>query len=95
MQFGVIYKERNPSHESATRSLELFTNWDPPFTFVHHFALATGGGLAVIEADSAASVVEGIAPWLQFFEFEVTPTVPIQEAVPIFMKTNAWVDSVG
>ena len=32
---------------------------------------------------------------LQFFEFEVTPTVPIQEAVPIFMKTNAWVDSVG
>ncbi len=95
MQFGVIYKERNPTEESQKRTLQLFTAWKPPFTFVHHFALATGGGIAIIEADSAASVVEGITPWLPFLEFEVTPAVAIEEAVPIFMQTNAWRDSIG
>ena len=81
--------------ESGKRSLKLFTKWKPPFTFVHHFALATRGGIAIIEADSAAQVVEGIAPWLPFFAFEVTPTVGIEEAVPIFMQTNAWRDSIA
>ncbi len=95
MPFAALYKERNPSEEKDKRSLQLFAEWTPPFEFTHHFARADGGGIAIFEADSAASVVEGIAPWLPFFDFEIVPVVGIEEAVPIFMKTNAWRDSVG
>jgi hypothetical protein len=95
VQFAVIYKERNPSEEGDRRVLQLFSQWEPPFTFVHHYAKASGGGIAIIEADTAASVIEGISPWLAFLEFEVSPAVPIEEAVPIFAKTNDWRDSVA
>ena len=32
---------------------------------------------------------------LAFFDFDVTPVVPVEEAVPLFMKTNAWRQSVS
>jgi hypothetical protein len=68
---------------------------DAAVRFNHHFARSDGGGIAILEADSAAQVVEGISPWLAFFDFDVTPVVPDEEAVPLFMKTNAWRDSVS
>jgi hypothetical protein len=40
-------------------------------------------------------VLEGISPWNPFFAFEVTPVVPIEEAVPVFMKNQAWMDAVA
>jgi hypothetical protein len=95
MLFVAVYRPRNPSEESQKRSLTLFTSWQPPFEFKHHWARADGGGIAVFEADSAAQVFEGTSPWTAFFEFEVTPVVPIQEAVPISMKNQAWMDSVA
>ena len=54
------------SEEKDKRSLQLFAEWTPPFEFTHHLARADGGGIAIFEADSAATVVEGIAPWLPF-----------------------------
>jgi Domain of unknown function (DUF3303) len=93
--FGIIYTPREGSEEAEKRSLQLFTNWQPPIEFKGHWALAAGGGMAVAEAESAAAVVEATAPWNAFFQFRVEPAIPIEEAVPILMKTQAWRDSVG
>ena len=95
MLFGLVYTPRDPSEASTKRSLQLFTNWQPPVEFKGHWALGGGGGIAVIETDSAAAVVEAIAPFTPFFDFKVEPAVSIEEAVPVFMKTNAWRDSVA
>jgi Protein of unknown function (DUF3303) len=95
MLFGIVYKERNPSEESQKRSLELFTKWQPPVEFKGHWAFATGGGMGIVEADDAAAIVEAIAPWTVFFDFKVEPVVNVEDGVPIFMKTNAWRESVA
>jgi hypothetical protein len=96
MLFAAIYRPRQPTEESEKRSLALFTNWQPPFEFKAHWARADGdGGIAILEADDAAVVLEGIVPYIPFFEFELSPLVDIMDAVPIFMKTNAWRDSIA
>jgi hypothetical protein len=95
MLFGIVYTPRNSSEASEKRSLQLFTSWQPPIDFKGHWALATGGGIAVAEADTAEAVFEAVAPWSAFFDFQVTPAIPVEDAVPIFMKTNAWRDSVS
>jgi hypothetical protein len=96
MLFVAVYRPRNPSEEDERRSLALFTSWEPPIEFKHHWARADGeGGIAIFEADSAVQVLEGISPWNPFFAFEVTPVVPIEEAVPVFMKNQAWMDAVA
>ena len=68
--------------------------WTPPFEFTHH---SPGGRWwhRDLRGRLGAQVVEGISPWLPFFDFEIMPVVGIEEAVPIFMKTNAWRDSVS
>jgi hypothetical protein len=93
--FGIVYTERASSEESQKRSLQLFSNWEPPIEFKGHWAFASGGGMAIVESDSAAAMVEAIAPYTPFLDFRVEPVVSIEEAVPIFTKTNAWRDSVS
>jgi hypothetical protein len=93
--FGVVYTVRDFSEQGQKRATQLFTNWQPPVEFKGHWAFASGGGMAVVEADSAAAMVEAVAPHSAYFDFKVEPVVAIEEAVPIFMKTNAWRDSVG
>jgi hypothetical protein len=97
MLFGVLYRVRaGTTEESQTRSLQLFTQWSPPFEFKAHYARGDGnGGISIVESDSAEAIVEGISPWLPFFEFEVTPVVDIQAAVPLFQRAYQWRDSVG
>ncbi len=96
MLFGLIYTPRDSvTEESQKRSLQLFTTWDPPFEFKAHYARGDGnGGIGVLESDSAEAVIEGIAPWLPFFKFEVTPVAPIEQAVPVFQRAYGWRDSV-
>jgi hypothetical protein len=99
MLFAAVYTlTSNPTEETQKRGLQLFTNWKVPegFEFKANYARADGnGGIAVVEASSAAAFLEGIAPWAPFFHFETTPVIDIMEAVPIFMRVNAWRDSVG
>jgi hypothetical protein len=83
MLFGLIYTPHDRSEASQKRSLQLFTNWAPPVEFKGHWALASGGGMGPI------------APFTPFFDFEVEPVISIEEGVPIYMKTNAWRDSVA
>ena len=96
MLFLAVYKFHNPSEELDKRTLKLFTNWQPPFEFKGHWARGAGQeGVAIFEADSAEQVLEGISPWSAFFDFDVTPAVDIQQAVPILMKGNEWRDSIS
>jgi Protein of unknown function (DUF3303) len=95
MLFLAIYRVHHMSEDAQKRSIALFTNWKPPFEFKAHYARSDGnGGVAILEAADPSSVLEGIAPWTPFFEFEISPAVDIQDAVPIFMRANAWRDSV-
>jgi hypothetical protein len=97
MLFGVIYRVRNgTTEETQKRSLQLFTQWSPPFEFKVHYARGDGnGGIAIVDSEGAEAVVEGISPWLPFFEFDVTPVVDIEAAVPLFQRAYQWRDSVG
>lgn len=98
MLFAAVYKPvGDPSEEKQKRILQLFTNWQPPagFEFKTHYFRADGnGGIAIVEAASAAALAEGIAPWAPFFYFEISPIVEATEGVPIFQRVNAWRDSV-
>ena len=96
MLFAAMYRLRDASEEGERRSLQLFTSWQPPFEFKSHYALADGsGGIAIFEADSEAQVLEGTGVWWPWFDFEVLPVLPIEEAVPIFQKINDWRASVS
>jgi Protein of unknown function (DUF3303) len=97
MLFAVRYTVRNATEENQKRSLNLFTQWQPPpgYEFKAHYALCDGrGGLVIAEASSAAALLEAHAPWAPFFDFETTPILEIESAVPIFQKVNAWRDSI-
>ena len=97
MLFAAVYRGKaGATEESAKRQLQLFGAWRPPFEFKAHWARADqNGGIAIFEADDAAVVLEGIAPWTVYLDFDLSPIVPIEDAVPLFAKTNAWRDSVG
>jgi hypothetical protein len=96
MLFAAIYTAHSVTEESQKRSLALFMNWTPPFEFKAHYALADGsGGIAIVEADDPNVILEGIAPFTPFFDFEVTPVSEIESAVPVFAKVNEWRDSVS
>jgi len=97
MLFAVLYTARDVTEEKEKRSLSLFTNWKPPagYEFKAHYSLADGsGGVAIVEANSTAALLEAHAPWGPFFEFRAIPAVEVDKAVPIFQKVNAWRDSV-
>jgi hypothetical protein len=97
MLFMVQYTARDVTEETAKRSLSLFTNWKPPagYEFKAHYSLADGsGGVAIVEVNSVAPLLEAHAPWAPFFEFHTVPVLEVEKAVPIFQRVNAWRDSV-
>ncbi len=95
MLFAVTYAwHPGRSEHEQKRALQLFTSWQPPFEFKAHYATADGG-IAVVETESAAAVVEGIAPWTPFFRFDVKPALEVEQAVPIYQKAYDWRDSVA
>jgi hypothetical protein len=85
------------SEEGARRSLAVFSAWQPPagaeFKGFYGFA-AGGGGVALIEADSAATLAKTTAPWAPWLRFTVNPIVPIEEATGINHEAVAFRDSV-
>ena len=97
MLFGVLYSPRdNITEETQKRSLQLFTNWSPPFEFKANYARGDSkGGIAIVESDSVEAIIEGISPWVPFLDFEVTPVMDIQAAVPAFQRAYDWRDSVS
>ena len=54
-----------------------------------------GGGVALIEADSAATISRTTAPWAPWLRFTSTPIVPIEESSAIAGEAVAFRDSVS
>jgi len=97
MLFVLTYTARDVTEKKEKRSLSLFTNWKPPagYEFKSHYAMADGtGGVAIVESNSAAAILEAHSPWGPFFEFRIVPVVEIEKAVPVFQRVNAWRDSI-
>jgi uncharacterized protein DUF3303 len=98
MLFAVTWTPRPGSTEALEkRTIALFTNWTPPagFTFQAFYDYADGdGGVAIVEVNSAETLMEGLAPWGVFFQFSARPLVSSESAVPILQKAFAWRDSV-
>jgi hypothetical protein len=96
MLFAAVYHPRNDSEESQKRALQLFMNWQPPFEFKAHYSRGdAGGGIAIFEVDDPLVMIEGIAPFTPYLDFDIAPVTEIENAVPVFMKVNEWRDSVS
>jgi hypothetical protein len=96
--FHVTWQFTDQSEEAEKRSLAVFSQWQPPagadFKGFYGFADASGG-VAIIEADSAATLARTTAPWTPWLTFAVTPIVPIEEATAIGGEAIAFRDSVA
>jgi hypothetical protein len=98
MLFHVTWDFIDTSEEGERRSLAVFEQWQPPAgaEFKGFWGFSdNSGGVAIIEADSAATLARTTAPWTPWLHFTVTPIVPIEEATAIAGEALAWRDSVG
>ena len=98
MLFHVIWSFVDTGEEGNRRSLAVFANWQPPAEaeFKGFFGFADGGGgVALIEADSAATLARVTAPWTPWLRFTATPIVPIEESTAIAGEAVAFRDSVS
>jgi hypothetical protein len=98
MLFHVIWEFIDTSEEGERRSLAAFAKWEPPsgaeFQGFYGFADG-GGGVAIVEADSAATIARTTAPWVPWLRFKVTPILPIEESAAIAGEGVAFRDSVS
>ena len=98
MLFHVTWQFVDASEEAERRSLAVFAKWQPPagaeFKGFYGFADG-GGGVALIEADSAATLSRTTAPWSPWLRFTTTPIIPIEESSAIAGEAVAFRDSVS
>jgi len=98
MLFHVLWAFTDQSEEAEKRSLAVFAQWQPPtgaeFKGFYGFVDGTGG-VAIIEADSAATIARTTAPWTPWLSFTVTPILPVEEATAIAGEAIAFRDSVS
>ena len=97
MLFHVTWEFSDASEEGERRSLAVFAAWQPPqgAEFKGFYGSADGrGGVAIIEADSAATLARTTAPWTPRLRFAVTPIVPIEESTAIAGEAVAFRDTV-
>jgi hypothetical protein len=92
MLFHVTWDFADNSEEGQRRTLELFSKWQPgPGQFQGFYGFADGaGGVALIEADSAATLARTLAPWTPWLEFQARVVLPVQETAQISGEAAAW-----
>ena len=96
MLFHVTWDFVDTSEAGQKRTLQLFSKWQPgPGRFQGFYGFADGGGgVAMIEADSAADLAKTVAPWTPFLKFTTRPLLPIQESAQISTAAAAWRDGI-
>jgi len=98
MLFHVTWDFTDTSDETQRRGLALLGKWQPPAgaEFKGFYSFADGsGGVAIVEADSAATLARTTAPWTTSLSFTVSPILPIEEASAINAEAFAFRDSVS
>ena len=97
MLFHVTWEFVDASEDGSRRSLAVFEKWEPPagaeFKGFYGFADG-GGGVAIIEVDSAATLARTTAPFVPWLTFTATPIIPIEEGAAIGAEATAFRDSV-
>ncbi len=95
MLFHVTWELIDTSEDVQKRSLQLFSKWQPgPGEFQGFYGFADGGGgVALVEAASAADLAKTLAPWTPFLEFSARVILPIQETATINGEAAAWRDA--
>jgi hypothetical protein len=97
MLFHVMWEFVDTTEEGERRSLAVFSQWQPPegaqFQGFYGFADGTGG-VALVEADTAATLAKTCAPWVPWLRFTATPILPIEESSAISGEAVAFRDSV-
>jgi len=96
--FHVSWEFIDTSEEGQHRSLSILSKWQPPagadFKAFYAFA-GGGGGFAIIDADSAATLSRTTAPWTPWLRFTVNAIIPNEESAAIGAEAMAWRDSVS
>jgi Protein of unknown function (DUF3303) len=95
MLFHVTWDYIDNSEAAQKRSLQLFAKWQPgPAQFQAFYGFADGGGgVALIEANSASDLAKTMAPWTPFLRFTARPILPIRESAEIEGAAAAWRDA--
>jgi hypothetical protein len=95
MLFHVTWVITDRSESGQKRSLDLFSKWQPgPGQFQAFYGFADGGGgIALIEAGSAAELAKTISPWTPYLKFTVRAILPIQESAQISGEAAVWRDA--
>jgi uncharacterized protein DUF3303 len=94
MLFHVTWDFIDASEAGQKRSLQLFSKWKAgPGQFQAFYGFADGGGgVALIEAASAADLAKTMAPWTPFLKFNTRVILSIQESAAISGEAAAWRD---
>ncbi len=98
MLFVTTYKPRGKvSEDEEKRILKLFSKWQisPQVKVVGWWVTMGSTGILVSEADNAEAILEGIAPWLHAYEFDVQPVVDVAKFAELGNKAIAWRESVS
>ena len=98
MLFHVTWDFTETSDEAQRQGQAMLGKWQPPAgaEFKGFYSFADGsGGVAIVEADSAATLARTTAPWTTRLSFTVTPILPIEEASAINAEAIAFRDSVS
>jgi hypothetical protein len=98
MLFCVTWEFIDTTEAGLRRSLAVFEKWEPPAgaQFQGFFGFAdASGGVAIIEADSAATLARTTEPWVPWLRFSVKPILPIEESAQIGGEAIAFRDSIG
>jgi hypothetical protein len=98
MLFHVAWEFIDGTEEGQRRSLKVFAGWQPPegAEFKGFYGFADGsGGVALLEADSAATLAKTTAPWTPWLRFTTTPIVPIEESTAIAGEAMGFRDSIS
>ena len=98
MLFAVNYSNLAHGDEARDRrTTRMLAAWKPPagFEMKAWYDYADGtGGIAIVDAASAEALLEALAPWATFFNFNAKPIVSVEVSTPIFEKSIAWRDGL-
>ena len=94
----VTWEFSDASEAGTKRSLAAFQQWQPAAggEFKGFYGYAdSSGGVAIIEADSHATLARLSAPFAPWLRFNARPILPIEEMAAISGEASTWRDSLG
>lgn len=86
------------NEESLRRVLAVFSKWSPPqHTTFHQFLSRVdgGGGCAVVETNDPADLLDSVAKFLFYCDYEIIPVVDIEEGVRASQRGLEFLESVS